>query len=1111
MASLRYGSGGRSSSNGEPSFSHKGATPDDVHGYGYEQREADSASSHFMSLLPPTHGGGTRSGAHTPDQGGRERYAFSTSLRREPPVSPNPLEAFYPPATRRGTSGPLDLPSSSPDNHEASNLSASAIYTHLSLHDTLIRLDLPTDTTAGNAKVNTDTSSISKSTTGSDSATYLHLLHGLHSPIVPLRRSRAGGPNEFLVRPADPPWRKFLAQLSEPLILLLLGSAAVSLVIGETDDAMSIALAVIVVVTVGWVQEQRSEKSLEALGKLVPHYCHLVRDGTHAAAATTDEPGATTSAAAVRPAPRKVLANTLVPGDVVTFSAGDRVPADVRLFSAVQLEVDESTLTGEVKPRRKNTEVVGTPLELPRIQEWERSAMGGAGQGVDANVKTGINDRDNIVFMGTLVKSGYGRGVVIATGSSTELGLVFSMVDEVVERRTPLQLSMDELAQKLSMVSFAVIGVICLMGVVQRRSWLEMFTIGVSLAVAAIPEGLPIVVTVTLALGVLRMSHRKAIVKRLPSVETLGSVSVICSDKTGTLTSNEMTVVRVYTLEDGVIDISKDVAAPAVSRSLARSLLVGGVCNNSHRDEHGKNVGQATDVAMVNVLRRLCQDDPRPYFQRTAEVPFDSETKCMSVTGRLSAPPIAGSMQDARETTYVKGAYEVVLERCASVLGADGKSVDLTEDLRRQIHRVAQDLSSHGLRILATATCAGPSPLASATPRTAHGDRARHTLTFCGLQAMQDPPRKGVRESIVALSESGVHVVMITGDAESTAVAIAEQLGLLRAGPQRASASARPEVMTGKQIDALTERQLQECVSSVSVFARTTPRHKMSIVAALQANGQIVGMTGDGVNDAPALKMADIGISMGLGGTDVAKEAADVILVDDNFATILSAVEEGKGIFFNIQNFLAFQLSTAVAALTLITLSTACQLKLPLNPMQILFINILMDGPPSQSLGVDPVDRSIMRKPPRAKDAPVLNRQLMHRIIFSASIIVLGTLYIYVHELSKGLVDQRDQTMTFTCFVLLDLTSAVQNRGLTTPLMGNRMLTLTVGISFCTQLAMIYVAPLQGIFQTQALALSDLLLLFFLCACSFAAHEARRLYERKLHVDTRDQWEERMV
>ena len=346
---------------------------------------------------------------------------------------------------------------------------------------------------------------------------------------------------------------------------------------------------------------------------------------------------------------------------------------------------------------------------------------------------------------------------------------------------------------------------------------------------------------------------------------------------------------------------------------------------------------------------------------------------------------------------------------------------------------------------------------------------------------------------------------MITGDAEATATSIALQLGILKS---RHSGNA---VMTGQQIDALTERQLQERVSGISVFARTTPRHKMSIVAALQANGLVTAMTGDGVNDAPALKLADIGISMGQGGTDVAKEAADVILVDDNFATILPAVEEGKGIFFNIQNFLAFQLSTAVAALTLITLSTAFRLKLPLNPMQILFINILMDGPPSQSLGVDPVDKNIMRKPPRSKDAPVLSRRLIYRILFSASIIVLGTLYIYIHELAGGIADDRDQTMTFTCFVLLDLTSALQNRGLTTPLSGNRMLTLTVGVSFVTQMALVYFPPFQGIFQTTSLAFSDLLFLFFLCACSFALHEGRRRYERKTGDGVREDWEERMV
>lgn len=818
------------------------------------------------------------------------------------------------------------------------------------------------------------------------------------------QRRSVQGYNEFAVSEPPDAFSKLLDQLKEPLILLLLGSAIVSLLLGETDDAISIILAVGIVVAVAYVQERRSEESLQALNKLVPHYCHLLRDG----------------------ATSHVLANELVPGDIVTFSTGDRIPADVRLTEAVQLETDESPLTGEIKPRSKSAAVLqpevfltgvggadsGSASRFPikSISEWERDASEWLAQH-SADMPS-IGERENIVFMGTLVKSGYGRGVVIGTGPHTEFGAVFSMVDEVKEKRTPLQLSMDDLAQKLSMASLAIIGVICIIGLWQRRKALEMFTIGVSLAVAAIPEGLPIVVTVTLALGVLRMSRRKAIVKKLPSVETLGSVSVICSDKTGTLTTNNMTVCRCFTLEDAFIDLTqRDGVTHSPGRALARTLLVGNLCNNSHRDEAGQNVGQATDVAMVNVLRAFGLEDKRPYFKRSEGAVFSSETKFMSVTGSFAgevAAPIAANLGNG-ETVYLKGSLDATLSRCSTCLTPKSGLGALDAIAKQRIHEAADQLASEGLRVIACAT--GP-----------QGAEQSARLTFAGLQALQDPPRAGVEKAVADLRRSGIHVMMITGDSEATALAIAEQVGIIDARAREDAShgklgrhghhSSYAALMTGRQVDGLSERQLQEAIGRVSIFARTTPRHKMNIIKALQANGETVAMTGDGVNDAPALKMADIGIALGKGGTDVAKEAADVILVDDNFATILPAVEEGKGIFYNIQNFLAFQLSTAVAALSLITLSTAFGLKLPLNPMQILFVNILMDGPPSQSLGVDPIDPGVMKRKPRRKDASVLTRRLLFRVAFSAAIIVLGTLYIYISELTgDGFADERDQTM----------------------------------------------------------------------------------------------------
>lgn len=867
------------------------------------------------------------------------------------------------------------------------------------------------------------------------------LSNGLSSSQIPHLRANHGY-NEFSVETPEPVLIKFVKNIYEqPLILLLLGSAIVSAIMHNFDDAISISIAILIVLTVGFVQERRSEKSLEALNKLVPHYCHLIRDGR----ATN------------------VLANELVPGDLVTFTVGDRIPADIRLISSVDLEIDESSLTGETRPASKSTDT----CSVSNLRPGETTALA---------------DRSCIVYMGTLVRSGHGKGIVIATGSQTEFGVIFSMMQDVEEKRTPLQLSMDELAKKLSILSFGVIGVICLIGILQHRHWLEMFTIGVSLAVAAIPEGLPIVTTVTLALGVLRMSRRNAIVKKLPSVESLGSVSVVCSDKTGTLTKNEQTVTEAYVVDE-IILIDGHAASSRLTPAMKKLLEIGALCNNAVTNEMGINVGQSTDVALLNVLRNFELADPRVNFKRLGEKPFNSEQKYMAISGVYS------SDMDSRERCYIKGALEVILERCKFYYVSDESSPALDPSLRSMILAKATKAADSGLRVIGLAYGFGQVE----TLDSNNSQTPAANLIFAGFQCMRDPLRPGVADAVAALQAGGVHVVMITGDAEHTALAIARQLGLwLPAG----SAGC----VTGAAIDRMGPSHLRERVGSISVFARTTPRHKMAIIEAFSSRGDVVAMTGDGVNDAPALKMADIGISMGKSGTDVAKEAADMILVDDNFSTILAAVEEGKSIFYNIQNFLSFQLSTAVAALTLITMSTLFGLHNPLNAMQILFINILMDGPPSQSLGVDPADAAVMRKPPRRRDEDIISRRVVGRVIFSASVIVFGTLFIYATALGDSRMSSRDQTMTFTCFVFLDLVSALQNRGLGCSLTQNRMLITTVGVSFIVQLALIYVPVMQSVFQTEALASTDLMTLLVLAFTAFVVHEGRRRYERYLNL-----------
>ncbi|OAX34457.1 calcium-transporting P [Rhizopogon vinicolor AM-OR11-026] len=1045
--------------------------PQPAYSYSNQRSQSPPASSYFPSVAA------TQSGEPQPSPGAATHFAYSTTLRRHhhdaslslqlPPnladiTSTEGLPSLWQKAkgviTRRFSQGTTEnryelLPtggraSQPPKSREDHRETPSARFAHWTVEDTLAYFR---------------TSSVS----GLPSAS-IQALQAVH------------GYNEFSVSAPESTLLKFAKTIYEnPLILLLCGSAVISAAMGNIDDAVSITVAVLIVLTVGFVQEQRSEKSLEALNKLVPHHCHVIRDQREI----------------------HILANELVPGDIVSLSSGDRVPADMRIIMAVDLEVDESSLTGETNARRKDSH--------PCISTSTASVPDGPVNSGDI----ALAERSCIGYMGTLVRNGRGMGVVIATGTQTEFGVIFSMMQDVEEKRTPLQLSMDELAKKLSIISFGIIGVICVIGLWQQRPWLDMFTIGVSLAVAAIPEGLPIVTTVTLALGVLRMSKRKAIVKKLHSVEALGSISVICSDKTGTLTKNEQTVTEIYVVDE---TIQVDDSRPSISPAVRKVLEIGSLCNNASnsRDGDGKYVGQSTDVALLNVLSSFDLPDQRLSFTRLSEKPFNSEQKYMAVSGvhSYSATLYSGT---PHEMYYIKGSIDAILDRCKFYFVKDGSPPALDAGTRNVILTNAQATASRGLRVIAMAYGYGsiesprqdsaqsqqPTHRASQSMpvlRTPAPDEDKNNLVFAGFQAMFDPPRKGVADAIALLQSGGVQVVMITGDAEQTALAIAQKLGL-RVGPP--GGQIRSYCLTGKDLDQMSKAQLIERVGSVSVFARTTPRHKMAIVEAFQARGAIVAMTGDGVNDAPALKMADIGVSMGKSGTDVAKEAADAILVDDNFSTILPAVEEGKSIFHNIQNFLSFQLSTAAAALTLITLSTLFGYSNPLNANQILFINILMDGPPSQSLGVDPVDPAVMRRPPRKKNEPIITKQLLYRVFFSAATIVCGTAFIYTTALGDDLVSRREQTKTFTCFVFLDLVSAVQNRGLGCGLVQNKMLLTTVSVSFLVQLALVYIPLMQAIFQTEALGSRDLLTILLIAATSFVLHEGRRRFERSVQAD----------
>ncbi|KAG1936626.1 calcium-transporting ATPase type 2C [Pimephales promelas] len=694
--------------------------------------------------------------------------------------------------------------------------------------------------------------------------------------------------------------------------------------------------------------------------------------------------------------------------------------------------------------------------------------------------------------MGTLVRCGKAKGIVIGTGENSEFGEVFKMMQAEEAPKTPLQKSMDLLGKQLSLYSFGIIGVIMMVGWLQGKNILDMFTIGVSLAVAAIPEGLPIVVTVTLALGVMRMVKKRAIIKKLPIVETLGCCNVICSDKTGTLTKNEMTVTHLFSSDgqhaevtgvgynnSGEVLLDGEVVHGFSNTSFSKIVEAGCVCNDA-MIRSNTLMGRPTEGALIALAMKMGLEGLQQEFVRLEEIPFSSEQKWMAVR------VVHRTQQDKPAVFYVKGAYEQIIRFCTSY-NSKGVTLPLTHQQRDLYQQQKSYMGTAGLRVLAFAS-----------------GSEMGSLTFLGLVGIIDPPRAGVKEAVVTLINSGVAVKMITGDSKETAVSIASRLGLYTKGSQS---------LSGDEVDQMDIQHLSQIVSRIAVFYRASPRHKLKIVKSLQNIGAVVAMTGDGVNDAVALKAADIGVAMGQTGTDVCKEAADMILVDDDFQTILSAIEEGKGIYNNIKNFVRFQLSTSIAALTLISLATLMNFPNPLNAMQILWINIIMDGPPAQSLGVEPVDRDVIRKPPRNVRDSIITRSLIVKILVSSFIIVCGTLFVFWRELRDNEITPRDTTMTFTCFVFFDMFNALSSRSQTRMvhemgLCSNRMFCYAVLGSIMGQLLVIYFPPLQKVFQTESLSILDLLFLLGLtssvCVVSEVIKKLERLRGGEKTTDTED-------
>ncbi|MGD8192658.1 calcium-translocating P-type ATPase, SERCA-type [Brevibacillus ginsengisoli] len=836
----------------------------------------------------------------------------------------------------------------------------------------------------------------------------------------------------------------FFGQFKDFMVVILLVATVISFFLGEYLDAITIVAIIFINAILGFIQEARAEKSLQALKELASPMARIVRDGKL----------------------DMLAASQLVPGDIVLLEAGDRVPADMRMLVASRLEIEESALTGESVPVTKQEAAIRPE---------------GAGEMIP------LGDQKNLAFMGTLVTGGTGKGIVTKTGMETEIGKIAHLMNESETSSTPLQHRLEQMGKTLVGLSLILTVLVIAAGVWHGQELMTMFLAGVSLAVAAIPEGLPAIVTVALALGVQRMIKRNAIVRKLPSVETLGCASVICSDKTGTLTQNKMTVTHMwhsdqiyevsgsgYDPNGSILNQNKPVSLKQQT-GLCQLLRIAERCNNAKisveeqaerkllvlttKVQSYRVIGDPTEGALLVLAEKGKRETggKLPVFatgERIDELPFDSDRKMMSVVEKTS---------DGQLTLLTKGAVEALLYRCSHILW-QGEVVPLTTRIRNVVMDKTEDMARKALRVLGF----GYKPLAtyqSGQPLIS----VESGLVFVGMVGMIDPPREEVTQAISLCRQAGIKTVMITGDHKITAEAIGRQIGLLR-GMQ--------EVMEGSELNELSDEQLTVCVEKVSVFARVSPEHKLRIVRALQARGHVVAMTGDGVNDAPAIKSADIGIAMGITGTDVTKEASDLVLRDDNFATIVAAVEEGRNIYDNIRKFIRYLLASNVGEILVMLFAMLLGLPLPLVPIQILWVNLVTDGLPAMALGVDPAEADTMYHRPRGKNENIFGRGLGWKIIsrgFLIGITTLGAFWLTLQENPADLVHA--QTVAFVTLVMAQLIHVFDCRSEYSVFhrnpFENKYLIWAVLSSLLLVLGVIYIDALQPIFKTTNLNFRD--------------------------------------
>ncbi len=854
------------------------------------------------------------------------------------------------------------------------------------------------------------------------------------------RRLAEHGPNELQAARRISPWAILLAQFKNVLILVLLAAVALSAFLGDVLEAAVIAAIVLLAVLLGFFQEFRAERAIEALRRMAAPTATVVRGGEE----------------------REVPARDLVPGDVLLVQAGDRIPADARLLEAANLKIEESALTGESAPVDK------TSAPLPQDRE--------------------LGDRTNMIWAGTAATYGRGRAVVVGTGMETEFGRIARMLESVEEERTPLQRNLDRVGRILALAGLAVVLLVVALGLLRGQPFLEMLVSGIALAVAVVPEALPAVVTISLALGVQRMVKRHVLIRRLPAVETLGSVSVICSDKTGTLTKDEMTVRRLhvagrtyeitgagYAPEGSLLLDGEEVEPP---ESVLELLRAAALASDAHlaRDESDGETGwrirgDPTEGALVVAAAKLGigkreLDERCP---RVSEIPFTSESKRMT------------TLHETLEgvTAFAKGAPEVILQTCARRLGESGEE-PLDDAGREAIRAATQSMAASALRVLAVAR-----------KRDARQEDAERGLTLLGLAGMIDPPRPEVKDAIQTCERAGIKPLMITGDHPVTAQAIARELGVLRSG----------RAVSGAELDGMDDAALAHEIEAIEVYARVSPAHKLRIVAALQERGHSVAMTGDGVNDAPALKKADIGIAMGVTGTDVTKEAADMTLTDDNFASIVAAVEEGRGVFDNIKKYLMFLLSSNIGEIGLMAGASLAGLPLPLSAVQILYVNLATDGFPALALAVDPPEENLMERPPRDPHRGIFTRPVVVLMLIGGIWSALVNLCLFAWALHSGRGLREAMTMTFVLLVLIQFYKAYLYRSdrhsaLRHPF-ANRWLNLAIAWELALLAAVVYLPAAHELFGTYSPPFADWLRVNVLAATIAPVLELAKWMERR--------------